>query len=171
MANTFIKIETITLTSDNSSITFTNIPQTYTDLFCITSLRNAQNNYGGYQIQPNSVTSGYTKRGIRGAYSTSVQPISGSSSVDGSYLPISGSLGSTFGNDSFYIANYRGSQSKSYFTHSGQLASSSSADATILHNWLISTDTTGSVTSLRLWLDTDTFVTGSSATLYGIKNS
>lgn len=170
MANTFSLIETITIASNQSSITFSNIPQTYTDLFCVTSLKNAQANYGGYAIQPNSQLNGWTKRGIRAAYTSSVQPVSGSNSYDGSYLPDYRSNG--WGNDYFYIAGYtRTSLPKSYITHSGQQSYSQLNDWTILNNYLITTSETGAVTSLRLWLDTDSFQSGSTASLYGISNA
>lgn len=171
MAITYTLIQSITLGSNNSTITFSNIPNSYTDLMCITTLRSANNNYGGYQVRPNAVTTGYTRRGIRGAYTNLVQAQSGSAPTDVSYLPTSGSTANIFSNDWFYIANYQGTQAKSFFTHSGQVATTGSNDATIFHDWMITTSANSALTSLVLTMDTDQFLAGSSASLYGIKNS
>lgn len=54
MPNTFTLIETKSLASNSNTILFSSIPDTYTDLILFSSVRNAQNNYGGYYIYFNN---------------------------------------------------------------------------------------------------------------------
>jgi hypothetical protein len=113
MANTYTLIERITVgAAGASSITFTSIPQTYTDLKIVVSARtNWSNsvNADGINIRPNGSTSSRTAIRLYGSGSaagsdTNINPIAASNAS---------STASTFGNAEIYIPNYAGSTNKS----------------------------------------------------------
>jgi hypothetical protein len=55
MANTYTLISSVTVGSGGAStITFSSIPQTYTDLVFLFTARNVTNNYGGFFVKCNS---------------------------------------------------------------------------------------------------------------------
>jgi hypothetical protein len=89
-----------------SSIDFTSIPATYTDLCVFYSLRG--NSLEGVYVQFNSSTSNFTGRYIF-SDSTSV-----SSASLARYIGSINSSASTFTNGSLYITNYAGSNNKSF---------------------------------------------------------
>jgi hypothetical protein len=66
MANTFELISSVTATS-GTSVSFTSIPQTYTDLCIFASIRTTYTGGGAVSsaIQFNSTTTGYTSRYIQ----------------------------------------------------------------------------------------------------------
>jgi len=170
MALTYTAIETVTLSSAQSSIEFTSIPQTYTDLAILYSLRSnraSQVNSSG-RVLFNGSTSNYSYREIVGTGSA----VGNNSGSNGAliYIPASTATGSTFGNALVYIPNYAGSNNKSY-----------SVDF-VAENNAINID--GQGLSVGLWSDSSAitsvkveeanganFVQYSTATLYGIKNT
>jgi len=68
MADTFVKIATVTVGAGGAtSIDFTSIPSTYTDLQLFASLRDNTSATGkDYKIEFNGVTTAYTYRRIYG---------------------------------------------------------------------------------------------------------
>ena len=96
-----------------SSISFTNIPQTYTDLKLVVSARGTASGVGdidNYRVVFNGLDS--SKSGI-----VALVIVSSASSYSYSelyaWLPSTGATSSTFSNTEFYIPNYSGSTYKS----------------------------------------------------------
>lgn len=168
----FELIQSITLGTDSQYITFSNIPQTYTDLLCVTSLRNNGAGYGGYVIQPNAVTTGWLSRGVS-VTSTTVNNYARDDLYDQSFIhrTMADNQGG-WGNDYFYIARYTGSQEKSFYTHSAVTSPTTTTNRRMLHNYAMSGHTGSAVSSLRLGIvDTNQLLAGSTASLYGISNA
>jgi hypothetical protein len=177
MANTFIKLSTVNVgVSGIASITFTSIPQTFTDLKVVFSTRA---NRTGEQVDLARITfndssSGYSKRDLYGDYTAAY---SSSSSGASSYLPqgfspASSATASVFSNNEIYISNYTSSSHKSI---SSDIVTENNT-GTANHGYL--------TISAGLWADTAAITkititnhlgTGfsqySTATLYGIKSS
>lgn len=96
-----------------SSIDFTSIPGTYTDLVIVASTR-AVGNYDFSQIRFNSSSSAvYSYRYIRGTGSSAVSS-SASTQTELAYFDQvpSGATANTFSNNILYIPNYAGSTNK-----------------------------------------------------------
>lgn len=160
-------IETIELTSSAASITFSDIPQTYTDLQIVLSARSdrASENDPAYVTFNANTSNIYSLKSLRGTGST-VGSDDGSPTVDKfDRLDVPSTLftSNTFGNSSIYISNYTQAQTKS-----------ASVDTV--------TENNGTYSELRinayLWNDTaaitsitfnpiGNFVTGTVASLYG----
>ena len=97
-----------------ASITFSDIPQTFTDLYLVMSLRNgtADQPVGGraFRLDFNNFATGATNRALRGQGSGTP-----SSFTDNFFTQVgSGDTASTFGNGSAYIPNYTSSTAKSF---------------------------------------------------------
>lgn len=157
------------LASGQASITFNSIPQIYTDLVLVCSLRG--NRYAGLSL--NGSTANTSSRTLWGTGSTVM-------SANYTSLPFSNiiltvakdtSTASTFGNASIYIANYTGSTAKSVSIDSvGENNGAAAEQIMGAGLW----NNTSAITSLTLTsLDDNgaasgTFAQYSSATLYGI---
>ena len=108
-------LETIELTSSQSSITFSSIPQDYDDLVVKVTLRSDRSAVSSHwDIRFNSATTNYS--GIR-MYSTSAgsaaSSTSGSGEIHAGYLMGSSATANTFNSASIYVSNYTASQPKS----------------------------------------------------------
>jgi hypothetical protein len=168
--DTFIKIASVTVGSGGaSSIDFTSIPSTYTDLLLKISGRNTANS-SILDLTFNGSTSGYSYRGVYGVGSGSPASNNGSSvtSIALLALEVSTYTASTFSSQDIYIHNYTGSQNKSV-----------SVDETTENNAVLSVASlyaglwanSAAITSIKLDPDSGNFAEYSTATLYGIKNS
>ena len=171
MANTYTLIEAKTLVSDTASVSFTSIPQTYTDLQLLTSVRidraGPSVNMG---LRFNSNSSDYTNLMVYGDGTTPGSNISTALDQFGYwYSPANGATASTFSNQSVYIPNYANANHKSV-----------SIDSTSENN----AADTNTVFFAGLWANTAAITTitlsnyqgsnlrsGSTFYLYGIKNS
>lgn len=166
MANTFVKIASATVGSGGvASVTFSSIPQTFTDLKILFSLRSP---IDFLAMNINSVTTGYTARLLQGngAAASSyqqVQPWHANMTNNNSFTA------NVFSNGEIYIPNYTSGTFKSYSADSVVENNASTAYITI-GAWLFSN--TAAITSLMF--DTQTAVNisqFSSITLYGIKKN
>jgi hypothetical protein len=171
MATTYEAIATVTVGSGGaSSIEFTSIPGTYTDLLVKTSLRCNNGSAGADMVLVtlNGSTSDFTHRYI----------INNAGSVaSGSNVPRTvaatnrnGTTASTFSNCEFYIPNYAGSNNKSisvdYTTE--QNGTTSYFQVLSANLW----SNSAAITSIKMDDESGhSFVQYSTATLYGIKNS
>jgi hypothetical protein len=160
---TFQLIETKTLTTSQTGIDFTSIPQDATDLFILTSVRCDQTN-PTIRMSFNSVGTGQSFRRIRGTGST-VESGNG-----GELYPVyanpSGSTSNTFSNDSIYIPNY---------TNAFQKATSSESvyenNATASDQYIVAGLWTGTaaITSIQFSVAVGgNFLSGSTISLYKI---
>ena len=169
MANTYIKIATVTVGSGGASnIEFTSIPSTYTDLCVKLSVRSARTGYPADDIiaQFNNVTTGYSSRTIR-VSPTSVVSSSTETIITG-FASDADQTASTFGSAELYIPNYAGSTNKSVsfdsVTENNATAAPMEMTAGLWSN-------TAAITSIKFTLSVSTFVQYSTATLYGISKS
>lgn len=166
MAQTYLPIQTVTVGSGgSSSIEFTNIPQNYTDLKIVCSVRNTSStgaivnlafnsdanvsNYDGRYIETNGTTIGsYTdqKRAI-------------------GYINTSTTTTSTFSNNEVYIPNYSGSAYKT-FGVDGLMENNSTTHyiALFANIW----KSTSAITSITLTPTSNSFAQHSTFCLYGI---
>jgi len=171
MATTFTKIESITVGSGGiTTIEFSSIPSTYTDLCVKASLRTSRATItDNLTVRFNLSTTGYSVVRLRGdgvsASSTTASAQTGISLV----ASINGSTGTanTFSNQEIYIPNYASANNKSVSIDSVGENNSTTAYQFLLDGlWEDST----AINNIRL-SSVNNFVQYSTATLYGIKNS
>ena len=169
MANTFVKIQTVTVGSGGSAtIEFTSIPQTYTDLKIVVSGRGTANFAGSgnyYIIKPNGLNTNLSSRYLLGI---------GTSVATGSFQPFgymsaSDYTANAFGNSVHYISNYTSANYKSFSTESGAESNADTVYALEIEAGLWSNS--AAITSLTLTPGGGNFAQYSTATLYGIKSS
>ena len=165
MAKTYSAIQTITVGSGGaSSVTFSNIPQNYTDLVVKVSARSTSTTIG-LQLEPNGSTSSITTINLEGRGSGSG---SYSSTNIVGYLVPSSATANTFANTEIYIPKYTSSNYKSVSADSVNENNGTSAYS-VLTAWLWSN--TAAITSLVFQTDgpsTNSFAQYSTFTLYGI---
>lgn len=165
------------LTSDQTIVTFSSIPQTYTDLFVVFSIRSSRalSTADPLIYRVNNSTSGYSGRFLAGQNTTS---LSGTrSDVDGPDSDIWGilsrygmaaasSTSNTFTSASFYLQDYTVSRTKA-IAYEEYHSSNALASARVLMGAYLPT-VTSAVTSLSFAPENQNFVAGSTLTLYGI---
>ena len=173
---TYEAIATVTVGSGGATtIDFTSIPGTYTDLLLKISARDnfaAIFTDNGFIITFNNSSSGYTSRLIYGAGSPFVAGSGVSSDTTAArytYATGANATASTFANAEIYIPNYASSNNKSVSSDSvGENNGTDSILSLATNLWTNS----AAITSIKLDLDgSNLFVQHSTATLYGIKNS
>jgi hypothetical protein len=156
-------IESKTLGTAAASIEFTSIPQTFTDLVVVCSLRGDQNANNGFtNIGFNSSTSNFSTRFLQGdgsgaASSTGTRGIA--------YLSNAFYTSNTWDSTAVYIPNYTGSTNKSF-----------SADSVVENNatlgwqFIVSGlwSNTAAITSIQITPNTGNFIAGSIISLYGV---
>jgi hypothetical protein len=173
MPNTFIKIASITVGSGGAAnIDFTSIPQTYTDLMVVHSMRGANSGtISTVDVTFNNSTSGYNNRSIFGT-STGVQPYAylNLQYLWGGYYQGNGTTANTFGNGQIYIPNYANSTlAKTILIDQVSENNSTSENAvfTTINGGLW--NNTAAITSVKLKNEYGDWLEHSTATLYGIK--
>jgi hypothetical protein len=169
-------IEAKTISSATTSISFTSIPQTYTDLKLLIASKSSEGSQStNYWIQFNSDTgSNYTNKRIYSGTS-SVGADTGNTNLNGisaGFIPGNvSSTTSTFSNCEIYIPNYRGSVVKTVSCDSSSEANTTSGVFLCLTSGLW--NNTAAITSLTV------VVTGSGVTqeidstfyLYGLESA
>ena len=173
MANTFELIASSTVGSGGaSSIDFTSIPSTYTDLCLVTSLRTSGTSVGNAYGTFNGSTSGYSNRVLQGTGS-GVSSFSGLSTAFYAGIFNTGTQTSnTFASTQIYIPNYAGSNNKSISTDNVTENNATEAYARLIASlW----SNSAAITSISLFPESSvpygTFVQYSTAYLYGVKNA
>ena len=171
MANTFELIASVTLASSQSTMAFTSIPGTYTDLVLKVSPRSDRTSgvWNAMSLTVNGSTSTYSSRYVEGGDSVAT---SGTGSTSSFQMNSTGLLySSTFANNEIYIPNYASSNYKSFSIDSVSEGNQSGGvyQTMIAGLW----STTAAITSITLTsLSTGTnFVQYSTAYLYGVKSS
>lgn len=163
---TYTLISTITVGAGGAStIDFNSIPQTYTDLLLVYSLRDNRADYTSIvALTINGVTTNRTWRNLTNGSGT-VGTNSGSTYWIGS-INGSSATASTFGNGQTYIASYTSSANKIMSSDTVTETNGSQSENYIFTNlW----SQTSAITSLSLACPLATaFAQYSTATLYGI---
>lgn len=167
MAN-MIPISTVTVGSGGATlIQFTGIPQNYTDLVLMCSLRTTRNigDAASVSITFNGSTSSRTSRVLYGNGSTAYSYTD--TIIEGGFTgQTTGTTVNTFGSHQYYIPNYSGSNNKSISIDSVHENNATNAYA-LMNAGLWSN--TSPITSITLENVGFNFVQYSSATLYGIR--
>jgi hypothetical protein len=162
---------TVISSSPPMTVTLSSIPQTYTDLVLVGSVRDIaeMQTILGLNARINSANTGYFWTNIRGTGGASF-----TSNSDGSYAEIGSLLASsatanTFTSFELYFPSYATAQSKpfSMFSSSVNTNSANGLFTFISSNRNTSTSAMSSIT----FYSTSGFAIGSSFYLYGIKNS
>ena len=164
-----IPIATTTVGSGGaSSIAFTSIPGTYTDLAIKLSTRTNNTGSGnGTTISFNSSTSNLSSRYL---YGDGTSAASGNSSTNGYIAIVNGTTetSNTFSNTDIYLPNYAGSNNKCVSSDS-VMENNATGAYQVFYTVLWSN--TAAVTSITLTSTLGSWVQYSTATLYGIKQS
>jgi hypothetical protein len=175
MANTFELISAYTASGTVSSIEFTSIPSTYTDLCLKMSLRTDRAAVPDQaKITFNGSTSSYSGMIIFGTGSSVISETNSAAGAGSGYLigeNINGatSTSSTFSNGEFYIPNYAGSTNKSI---SMDLVMENNATAGYQSLTAGLWSNTSAITSIKLQSANGfNFVQYSTAYLYGVSNA
>jgi len=173
MANTYTKLDTYTVGSGgSSSITFSNIPQTHTDLHIKVSARNSGSGIGTFRMYFNGDASqAYTVIYAQGAgTATNAQAIVNASGGNNQTGLLSGTstVASSFSNNDIIIPNYSSQLTKSWYSDGGEGENSTTAYLRLTGG---NAYTGNSITSITLVPDTASFAQYSTFTLYGVWNN
>jgi hypothetical protein len=166
MATTFTKIASVSVgLLGASSIDFTSIPSTYTDLCIKLSARTDVAGFRDLYISFNSSTSSFTNKFVEG---------SGSAAASNSNPRYLGTIGgtnvttSTFLSSETYVPNYAGSSNKSFSTDTVGETNATTVYATLAAGlW----SNSAAITAIGITPSTGNFVQYSTATLYGVSKS
>ena len=167
MANTYTLIASVTVGSGGAStMGFTSIPATYTDLVVkISSRMSGAVRSTAVTLSLNGSSSSFTAKYHYGSGSAAGS-YSGTTAIadsDGA-----NATSNTFGSQEIYIPNYAGSTNKSFSVDGVQEDNQTEAYASLIAGlW----SNTSAITSITLTSSSGNFVQYSTAYLYGIKNS
>jgi hypothetical protein len=166
MANTYTLIEAKTLGSAVASVTFSSIPQTYTDLQILISGRSARSGIlDDLYLNFNSSTANFA--GIILYTDNGSSAGSFSSGRSNGFLTGNSATSNTFSNMSVYIANYTSSNFKPISSDGvGENNATAVGMALTANLW----SNTAAITSINLSFGSFDFMTNSTLYLYGIKN-
>lgn len=170
MALTYTPLATITVGSGGAStIEFTSIPQTYTDLVILLSSRTDQiGNNDDVSMRFNGSNTGYSNRTV---YSTGSTVLAGAPYTDRVYVGsvnASSSTNNIFSSNQIYIPNYASSIAKTASSESVQENNAQQAFTLgIASLW----NNTSAITSIILGYGSGNWIQHTKATLYGIKNT
>ena len=156
-------IESKTLGTAQASIEFTSIPQTFTDLYILASLRQTGSGFAQGVWLVNSATTNFSYRLLEGnGASTS----SGNNILN--YIGLingSSSTSNTFASNAIYIANYSGATAKSI---SCDAVTETNATTSFQHITATLWNNTAAITSIRFDAASGNLDAGSMISLYGV---
>ena len=170
MANTYKLIQTVTVgAAGATNIEFSAIPQTYTDLVVLYSIRTnrAAQEVDNIKISFNGSITTYTARNLYGNGASAAS--STYSTQRGGLAPSAASTASIFSNTEIYVPNYTGSTNKSFSVNAiTENNATTSYCEMVAGLW----STTSAITSVGFAPQDGTLLLQySSASLYGIKNT
>jgi len=173
MANTYKLINSASVGSGGATtVTFSSIPATYTDLKLVYSCRDTGNNGGrAYVYFSVNGTGTFTGKWLAGYDSGSKLStgFTGSGASLGGSEPDSVSTANVFGNGEIYFVNYTDSNNK---TFSADAISENNSTSSWMNVMVASTwSSTAAINSITLNTGTVGFAQNSTFYLYGIKNS
>lgn len=167
MATTMKLIGKNVLGSDTASVTFSDIPGTFSDLLIIATTRSTAT----------TGTGGENKLRFNGAASDASHSCrylmgNGSSASSGTYsffyggvLPLGGATANTFSSNEIYIPNYAGSAKKSA---SVTAVMENNATASFIDAVACLWDSTSAITQIEFLPSNNSYKSGSSFFLYGV---
>jgi hypothetical protein len=165
-------IEHRRLDANAANITFSSIPQNYSDLVILSSLRgdsgSGLGNVGVY-LTINGLSTNRAAKWLYGSGAGSKGSISISGASIGAVLPVASSTSNTFSNLYIYLPNYSGNTNKSFSVDN--VAPQNSTDIYELDLSSNLWSSTAPITSLAISVSNGNLVQGSSATLYGINRT
>lgn len=172
MAYAMVPIYTQTVNSPVSSIVFNNIPQNYTDLMVVTSLRDTVNSTttAGTRIYFNNSSTGFSVTWLYAEGSSTFSARESNVQWSRYAFAIGGatSTANTFSNDTVYIPNYTASIFKQIIGDSVSENNASLAYSTLSAGlWRDNS----AIHSIGIQSNSATWAQYSSVTLYGIKNA
>jgi hypothetical protein len=167
MPNTYTLISSNVLASSTASVNFSAIPSTYTDLVIKAGIRNTSTTTIT-RVRLNGVTSGYSGLSITGNGSTASSESQSTAYLYGGELNDSTTTANTFTSMELYIPNYTWSKQKAVSTFASTENFGSSAKI-IAYSGL--SNITSAITSIEIYVATNSFAEGSSFYLYGISNA
>lgn len=168
---TFKKIASVTVGSGGaSSMDFTNIPSTYTDLVLYISPRSAASFTDRDMGIKFNDSASITWRYVRGSGSSSSQATSSGSGTNYTgVMTAASNTASTFGSTFIYIPNYSSNTNKSVLSESVSENNATSAQAGF---WHVFWDNTSVINKLTIYEPAGSnFAQHSTATLYGLAKS
>lgn len=173
MANTFAKLDSYTVGAGGiSTVTFSNITQTHTDLQVKISARNAGSGIGTFRFYLNGDASqAYTVVYAQGSgTATNAQSIVNASGGNNQAGLLSGTstVASSFSTNDIIIPNYSSQSTKSWYSDGGEGENSTTAYLRLTGGVAYGTP---SITSITFVPDAATFAQYSTFTLYGIWNN
>jgi hypothetical protein len=168
MAATYTPIASITLGATASSVTFSSIPSTYTDLVLISSVYSDTNDVGLYIRYNSDTASNYSYTYLEGNNSNAA--VSGrASSQDKIYFQFSTGIPSTTGvyiPTIINVMNYSNTTTNKTLVARSQGRRNDAAASVSLVTGLWRS--TAAITSINLALSSGNFASGSTFNLYGI---
>ena len=161
--NTYVALQTQTLGSTTASVTFSSIPQTYTDLVIVTNVKSPTTGNMFIQFNGDSNTN-YSRTVLSGSGSAVVS--ARNSNIAKLYCDYNGYFNTGFDNTKIIqIQNYSNTTTnKTCLIRSGAAATGVDAIVGMWRN-------TAAITSILVDSDGANFSSGSTFTLYGIANS
>jgi hypothetical protein len=172
MANTYTLIASNTLSTTATTVTFSSIPSTYTDLVIKASIRNdslASNRHLWVRFNGSSATNySYTQLTSDGTNPGSNRGSSVAQLVAQYGQVAASATASTFSNVEIYIPNYNSSVNK---VASAIVAHENNNSAAYTSANAFLRSVTDAITSVDLVSASGNYVSGTSFFLYGIKNS
>lgn len=167
---TYELIETITLGSNAESVTFSDIPQTFTDLKVVMSARTTDTSGDGYGVPivriNNDSGANYSGRRIRATGSGVSAAVTPTTFLYTGIWTGAYATANSFTNSEFYIPNYTGSTYKSCSATSATESNTTLSYIELTASmWL----NTAAITSIAIIGYNTIMVTNSSFSLYGIK--
>jgi hypothetical protein len=174
MANTYTLISSNVLTSNTASVTFSSIPNTYSDLILRMSTRiyvDGSTTLYPFNLTLNSTGTTLFSETLIRQNSTTIQSTrqTAQPNMYFNYADAELATADTFASNEVYVPNYASAAYKPFLSNSHSENNTSGV-------WLTANaglySSTSAVTSITLWnASTFYFVPGSSFYLYGIKNS
>jgi hypothetical protein len=169
MANTFELISAYTATGSVSSITFSSIPSTFTDLCLKVSPKGTSSNvFINCKLAFNGVESFFTQRAIYGNGSSAAS-YSRSDNLNMFLSTAANNTSNTFANAEIYIPNYASSSVNKSFSIDDVTEYNAAESYAQLHAGLWSS--TAPITSITMTPQSGSFAIYSTAYLYGVKNA
>lgn len=170
MAATFVPIQSVTLASSAASVTFSAIPQTYTDLVVRWSDRSSDSTNSDY-ITINGVggtSYSHTRLGSNGSAASSARASNAPLIQSVATLTGSDFTANVFSSHEIYIPNYAGG---AYKPASLIGTTENNVSTSYMYATAGLASITDAVTSVKIAAQSGNYVAGSTFHLYGIKNS